>query len=340
MTTHKNSRFTSFLPSFKSSLFSRPSLTTPSIMLKELFDEDKHDIQINIKFNDTMPVPFTIDGGTLYTHNKDKDVCTSLIFNSFTLPDALYLEYYYYGLTPSTRKTCAEIDHDTYFNIVDFFSFFFKKQIQLKDTSIKLINECKFTKNVMFLIKEKTFYERFQFHNVSMNKQLKTMITGKFVNDPQLNELNDIVIESQLTKEQLEILQQYIDKIGNQKATLSDVANWLYLLCVFNHAIINTNEFIQFIVKFNNLIQLPNQPEFNDIYIRETSTIPYTFDLEKNGNNYLLRIRSPVTSTSAEETKSSGGNLKKNKQTKNNIKIKTNRNTKRKTKRKPINLLR
>jgi len=323
------SRFTSFLQSIKPSFFSRPSTKTP-IILRDLFDDDKKDIRIDIQFNDNMPVSFTIDRGTLYTHNKDKKVCTSMVFNSFVLPDALYLEYYYYGLSQLSKKTCTPIGHDDYFNILDFFSSFFKQPIHLKDTSIKLINECEFTKNVMFLVKEKTFYERYNFHNVSMNKQLKTMITEKFDNDPQLNELNNIVT-SQLTKEQIPLLSGYIDKIKQQTATLSDVASWLYFLCLFKHPIIDNMEFIRFIVKFNIQIQLPNHPEFNDMYIRETSTIPYTFDLEKNGNNYVLRIRSPVTpkSTSAEETKTSGGN-RKNKRTKN----------KRKTKRKTIKLFR
>ena len=329
------SRFTSFLQSIKPNFFSRPPTKTP-IILKDLFDDDKKDIRIDIQFNDNMPVPFTIDGGTLYTHNKDKNVCTSLIFNSFTLPDALYLEYYYYGLTPTKRKTCAEIDHDTYFNIVDFFSFFFKKQIQLKDTSIKLINDCEFTKNVMFLVKQKTFYERYNFHNVHMNTQLKSMLFKEFNDDPQLNELNDI-LTTQKDQTKLTLVKPYMIRIQEKKATLSDVASWLYLLCTLENPIIKTMEFLRFIIKFNFEIQLPNQPEFDDIYTRVTSTIPYTFDLTKNDDVYMLRIHSPVVTTSllsAEETKSSGGNLKKNKRTKHKIK------SKHKTKRTTIKLFR
>ena len=285
------SSFSSMFQSIRPKFFSRSSVTPAPTMLRDLFREDKKDVRIDIQFDDTMPVPFTIDSGTLYTYNKNKNICTSLLFNSFALPDALYLEYYYYGLTPAKKETCAEIDHTAYFNILDFFSSFFKQPIQLKDTSIKLIYDCEFTKNVMFLVKQKTFYERYHFHNVHMHRELKNMLTEKFTDDPQLNELND-QLKTQPTITELE---PYRMRIDEKTATLSDVATWLYLLCSSQHPIINTMEFIRFIVKFNIIIQLPNKPEFDDIYTRETSTIPYTFDLtyDNVNNKYMLHIHSP-----------------------------------------------
>ena len=169
-----------------------------------------------------------------------------------------------------------------------------------------------------------------------MNTQLKSMLFKEFNDDPQLNELNDI-LTTQKDQTKLTLVKPYMIRIQEKKATLSDVASWLYLLCTLENPIIKTMEFLRFIIKFNFEIQLPNQPEFDDIYTRVTSTIPYTFDLTKNDDVYMLRIHSPVVTTSllsAEETKSSGGNLKKNKRTKHKIK------SKHKTKRTTIKLFR
>jgi len=241
--------------------------------------------------------------------------CISVKFNR----DKIDLEYYYYSFSDIKKLQqgiCQSLSHSHFFNILDFFSFVMDQDIHVSDDSLKWVEDCKIRWLIMFLVKHRTFYERYEFVNEQNHRELTELGSQNFMEFKckSKRKCDFLKLHIQDLVEQLEpspSVDEYIIKIRDRSATLSDIAMFIYLLCVEKNRIGEEPIFQEFMKYFHDILEDSLEIDSYD-YIRAKSTIPYEFEFTPNdasGTEYILTIRtpsiaeSPVIQTGSSKTK-------------------------------------
>lgn len=220
--------------------------------------------------------------------------CISVKFNR-----NIDLEYYYFSFSEikNFQGICQPLSHAHFFNILDFFSVVMDQPIHVSDDSLKWVEDCKLRWLIMFLVKHQTFYERYGFVNETNHRELTELGSQNFMEFPcKSKKCRFLKLHIQELVEQTDpspSLHEYIEKIKDRSATISDIAMFIYLLCVEKNRICEEPLFQEFIKFFHDILEDSLNIDSFD-YIRAKSTIPYEYAFTPNGTEYILTIRTPL----------------------------------------------
>jgi hypothetical protein len=245
--------------------------------------------------------------------------CISVKFNR-----NIDLEYYYFSFSEikKLQGICQPLSHSHFFNILDFFSFVMDQDIHVSDDSLKWVEDCKLRWLIMFLVKHRTFYERYEFVNEQNHRALTELGSQNFMSfqckskrkcDFLKLHVQDLIEQSDPSP----TVDEYVRKIKDSSATMSDIAMFIYLLCLEKNRIGEDPLFQEFMKYFHDILEDTLDIDSFD-YIRAKSTIPYDFEFTPNdasGTEYILTIRTPLAAPVQ-----TGSSKTKRKKTKNKTK--------------------
>ena len=108
--------------------------------------------------------------------------------------------------------------------------------IHVSDDSLKWVEDCKIRWLIMFLVKHRTFYEIYHFVNEQNHHELTELASQNFMEfkckSKRKCDFLKLHIQNLIGDLETSTVDEYIRKIRDKSATLSDIAMFLYLLCV------------------------------------------------------------------------------------------------------------
>jgi len=307
-------------------------MSKPNELISLIQDPTQKNITI---FIDQLPPVLFIIGDKMLesTYDKDKFLSESN-FEKFCiqvdfLDEIIELSSYYYDFSDykNIDGICQPMEHEHFFNILDFFSQILNQPIKLSDTSVKWLHNCDIKANIMYFVKNQTFYERYGFVNKENSKKLQLLSTKQFMIENKdsflttiktqenkqrattmiqnIDDLNNILhyqllddkphyITDIVPNETRDDIKQYIKSIYNKTATVTDIAIWFYLLCEMDHTITHDERFQRSLTVFSYLVSMETDSKE---YVRQVSTKMYKYTIEENKDQITLKIQSIPTSS-------------------------------------------
>jgi hypothetical protein len=161
--------------------------------------------------------------------------------------------------------------------------------VSLSDLSTKKINECNLSNHILALVKGTSFYERFGFRN-EVYKNLygasKTLIPNTFYE-------KDEALDFYKKVKRYPGFEKEINAFENKILTYEDVAQFIYNLCVTNHALTNLNSFYYFKELFLIVIkEIFNPSEDYKTFTKAVPEYDFDFNLRKTmeGDTLVVHV--------------------------------------------------